>query len=151
MLVWMYVAFAMYGKCSCMYVIVQSILIQHFIWMYMFMGLLAQMVNTMVPSSSLVKGLGTLHFRRLSFTIPTMYIPSIFWSFTAPVSVMCAITYGPSQCVFSFPGCLKKNLLAWERSIRIAALMDMTDEHAIEQRLSQLVHMEEECFVARYH
>ena len=60
MLVWMYVASAMYDKCSCMYVLVQSILLHHFIWMYMFMGLLAQMVNAMVPSSSSVKGLGML-------------------------------------------------------------------------------------------
>ena len=42
-------------------ILVQSILFQHFIWMYMFMGLVARMVNAMVASSSLVGGSGTLH------------------------------------------------------------------------------------------
>ena len=39
------------------------------------------------------------------------HIPSSLYSFTVPTSVMCTILYGPSQCVFSFPGCLK-NLLS---------------------------------------
>ena len=45
-----------------MHVLVQSILFQHFtiLWMYMFMGILARMVNTMIASSSSVGGLGTL-------------------------------------------------------------------------------------------
>ena len=33
----------------------------------------------------------------------------------------------------------------------IAALIEMTDRNAIEQRLTQLVQMEEECFIAGFH
>ena len=37
------------------------------------------------------------------------------------------------------------------RSLRIASLTDMNDGYVVEQRLSQLVQMEEECLVAGFH
>ena len=53
---------SLYDNCSCMHVLVQSILFQHFciLCMHMFMGLVARMVNAMVASFSLVGGSGTL-------------------------------------------------------------------------------------------
>ena len=36
-------------------------------------------------------------------------------------------------------------------SIRIVTLTEMTDGDVVEQRLSQLIQMEEECFIAGFH
>ena len=42
-------------------------------------------------------------------------VPSNFSNLTAPPSVISLTTYGPSQCIFNFPGCLK-NLLSYIRT-----------------------------------
>ena len=50
----------LYDKLSCMHVLVQIILFQHFMYIHVH-GAVARMVNAMVASSSPVRGLGMLH------------------------------------------------------------------------------------------